>query len=333
VLIGTAILLATHLLLVDVAMIGPLVAAWYDWRGRRMNQPAIVDLGRRLAWCAVAALVGGSVLGGVLLAGRYLFDERYFRAVAAIPTGRLWFAAVELLFSLVCLLVYAGTWRTWRKARVVHMLVAAAGATNLMMHFPALFAVISIVGSRPALLGRQLERAEFRRLLVDPEVLSRVVHVWLAAAAVTGLAVVWLALRQRSSRNCGEEQLSEELRESAIKGGARLALGATMLQFPVGLWVAFAMPEVAREPLLGGDPAASFLFLGSIGLAMVLVNVLSALVLSSDKTRQTRRATTVVVVLVFLMVTMRLRLAELSTPQPGKGAEAAEAMGQGLRRS
>lgn len=86
----TAVLLTAHLLLVNVAMVGPLVAVWCDWRARRESQPVIAELGRRLAWIAVSGLVLGGLLGGVLLAIRYAADERYFRALAVVPRDRLW---------------------------------------------------------------------------------------------------------------------------------------------------------------------------------------------------------------------------------------------------
>ncbi len=70
-----ALLLSVHLLLVDVAMIGPLASAWFDWRGTRQNDPALVAFGRKLALASLAALVAGSLLGGLLLALRYHGDR------------------------------------------------------------------------------------------------------------------------------------------------------------------------------------------------------------------------------------------------------------------
>jgi hypothetical protein len=317
--IGTAFLLALHLVLVDVAMIGPLAAAWYDWRGAKRGEPALRELGRLLLLLSLVTLVLGIAFGGLLLAGRYFTDPRYMNAAWSVPRDRLWFSLAELVFSLLCLTICLLLWRRWQRGRLFHRLLAMAAATNLMMHFPALFAVISLISTRPGLMGRVLERAEFRRLLIDGQVLSRVVHVWLAAAAVTGLVVVWLALRTLpdGGEAAGSDPATgDSLRLRTLRSGGRLAMTATMLQFPVGIWVALAMPETAREPLLGGDAIASLLFLGSLTLAMVQLHLLSALVLTQPTAQQARRATAVLLLLVLLMVGTRLRVATRVSPAP-----------------
>jgi len=311
-------------LLVDVAMIGPLLAVWCDWRARRESQPALAELGRRLAWIAVLALVVGGLLGGILLALRYAFDARYFRALAVVPRDRLWFAGAEWLFALVCLVLYAAIWRRWQRARLAHGLVAIAAATNLLIHFPMLFVAVSVIRARPGLLEQPLTRDEYRRLLVDPEVLARVFHLWLAAAAVTGVVAVWLALDNRVfARDGKDEQLT--LQDRFIKLGGRIAMTAVMLQFPVGLWVAFVMPERARRALLGGDASATLLLLGAVGLAMLLMNLLSALILGERKREMTRRSTVVLIVLMLLMVGVRLRSSEPAVLPAAKQASVSQA--------
>lgn len=298
-----AVLLTAHLLLVDVAMAGPLVSVWLEWRaGRRAEQPSDA-LARRLAVLSLWALAGGSILGGVLLGIRYLADDRaYFVAVAAIPQDRIWFSLAELLFSFVCLGAYVALWTRWRGRRVLHRLLALGGASNLLIHFPTLFAVIAVVSARPEFSGEALDRAGYRRLLIDGEVLSRVTHVWLAAAAVTGIVVVALAMRT------SEATLPNPARERHLKGGARLALAATLLQFPVGVWVVLEMSEAAREPLMGGDWLATGLFLIALLFSVQLLHLLSAIALGDTEARQVRRSVAVMTVLVLLMVGTRLRL-------------------------
>ena len=322
----STVLLAAHLMLIDVAMIGPLASAWFDWRSARNGDAQLGELARRLAVAAIVALLAGGVLGGLLLLLRYLTGERYFRALEAIPVDRLWFAGAEFLFGVVCLAVYAGLWRRWRRGRLWHRLLAVAGATNLMLHFPALFTVISLVSTRPGLAASDLNRAEFRRLLVDGEVISRVVHVWLAAIVVTGLVVVWLAVRGGASVRPVEssDTPSTDAQPAGarlVPTGARLALAGTLLQFPVGIWVALAIPETERDGLLGGDTAATLLFLASVLLAMWLMHELSALALAAPSIGQVWRASGVLVALVCLMVGTRVRLESL-TPA-ARRAEAA----------
>ncbi len=310
----TAILLSAHLLLVDVAMAGPLVSAWLDWRANRRGEPAGGALGRQLAWWSIASLVAGSALGGVLLAARWQAADSYLRALAVVPRDRLWFALAELAFSLICLTVYAGLWNRWRKWRVWHRVLAVAGATNLLAHFPALFVIVSVLDARRPLPAEPLDRAAYQRLLIDGEVLSRVVHLWLAAGAVTGMVVVLLALRGKPS--AGEAAA----RDGLVKSGARLTLTTTILQFPVGLWVALAMPAASREALLGSDALAAGLFLASLALAMLVLHVVSPLALGQASWRPAWRSAAVLVALILLMVGTRVRLNRDAVPavlQPG----------------
>ena len=298
-----AILLAAHLLLLDVAMAGPLVSVWIEWRAGRRAEPQSDAMARRLAWLSLWALAVGSVLGGVLLAIRYLTDDRvYFAALGAIPTDRIWFGLAELVFSFGCLGAYVALWNRWRGRRVLHRLLALAGTSNMLIHFPALFATISVVSTRPVLAATSLDRDGYRRLLIDSEVLSRVLHVWLAAAAVTGIVVMALAMR------VSDTAMTLTTRERHLKGGGRLALAATLLQFPAGVWLLLEMPDAARAPLLGSDPLATGLFLVSLLLSVYLLQLLAAVSLGDIEAKQVRRTVATVTVLVLLMVATRLRL-------------------------
>jgi hypothetical protein len=304
------------LLLVDLAMAGPLVCIWLRWRAARLADAAADRVARRLAVMSLAALVAGGLLGGVLLGLRYLADDQaYLSAVAAIPIDRLWFAGAELVFGLVCLGAYVGLWQRWQRRPVWHGLLAAAGSTNLLVHFPALFAIISLVSTRPELAGVELDRAGFRRLLVDGEVLSRVAHVWMAAAAVSGVVVALLALRAPDA--------DEATRSRLVRFGGRLALVATVVQFPVGLWVLSQLPNALLPPLVGSDWIATGLFLTAVLLAVQLLHTLLGLALGDSRAGAVRRSAAVLVVLTLLMVGARLRLderADRRTPWPSTSA-------------
>src|SRR5215213_1093926 len=63
--IAISLLLAAHLLCVNIAAGGPLLAAWLDLRGVRGNAIA-ASAGRSLAGTALAALLGGGLLGFVI---------------------------------------------------------------------------------------------------------------------------------------------------------------------------------------------------------------------------------------------------------------------------
>ncbi len=190
------VLLGVHLLLVDVAMIGPLASVWLDWRSGRTDDATMEQAGLTVARLSSWGLTLGIALGVVLLGARWHMNNgAYLEAVSALPRSRLWFAGFELLFYFACMGAYTGLWRRWRRWRFAHRLLAVAAASNLLMHFPALFVIISVVGQRPELLSHAVDSAEFRRLLIDGEVLSRVVHVWLAATVVTSAVLMALGRR------------------------------------------------------------------------------------------------------------------------------------------
>src|SRR5262245_31453896 len=72
-LLGMSLLLAAHLLCVNVAAGGPLVAAWLDWRGR--GDEAAGRAAKWLAGWSVIGLEAGAVLG--LLIGWLKWDADY----------------------------------------------------------------------------------------------------------------------------------------------------------------------------------------------------------------------------------------------------------------
>jgi hypothetical protein len=303
---AVVVLLAAHLVLVDVAMIGPLFAVCLDWSGRRSNNADTKRAALTMARLASWGLTGGIALGLVLLGIRYWFgDGGYLDAVLALPRSRLWFAGFELLFYFACMGAYTALWHRWRRLRFAHSLVAVAAATNLLVHFPARFVIISVVGSRAELQSALIDSAEFRRLLVDGEVLSRVVHVWLAAVVVTGSILMKLGLRFSSAEaSAGATRL--------IRGGAFVALVAGVLQVPVGFWVTLEMPVTARGPLMGSDIWAMGLFLASVGLALVLLQVLAAVALGDVGRKSVDRSLAVLALLMVLMVATRTRADHLA---------------------
>jgi hypothetical protein len=294
-------LLALHLLLVDLAMAGPLVCVWLRLRETRWAEDSAGALARTLAAVSIAALAGGIALGGLLLAVRWWRDDHaYFEALAVIPAGRLWFALAEIGFFFACMAAYRGLWQRMRRRPIWHAALAIAAALNLLVHFPALFAIVSVVSARANLWGQTLDRAGYWRLLLDGEVLSRVLHVWLAAIAVTGVALMVLAIRLPL----------DAARQRLTTDGAIIALVPTLLQIPAGLWLALEMPEASRRPLIGGDLAASGLFAASILLALQLLHTLAAVALGDHDPKQVRRSVAMMLALVVLMVGTRWRIGQ-----------------------
>ncbi len=242
------------------------------------------------------------MVGGVLLGLRYWLDDRaYLAALAAIPPSRLWFGGAELLFSLAVMVAYRALWDRRARWRYVHPVLALAAGTNLLVHFPALFVIVAVLAERGVAGVAPLDSAEYRRLLVDGEVVARVIHVWLAAAAVTAVAVVALA------RRVADEGDSENRQRIARRAGL-VAASAVILEIPSGLYVAWQMSETAQRMLFGGDPLAAGLLVASIALAFWLLHVLGAVALGDSDPTQFRRAVVLLLLLVLCMVATRMHV-------------------------
>ena len=155
----TTILLALHLLAMNVASAGPLVCVWLHRRGRRGDETAFA-VGRQLAWWSLAVLVAGMALGLVMLAIFWSgVDRAYVDAVGRFPTRAVLNAVYEAIFSVVCLAVYAGTWDRWRDHPWLHGLLAVLATTNLLYHFPPLMVALGALAVRPELVPDLVIRA------------------------------------------------------------------------------------------------------------------------------------------------------------------------------
>src|SRR5690606_30148784 len=130
-------------------------------------------------------------------------------------------------------------------------------ATNLLYHFPALF----FVGQR--LIDRAgeatpLSSSEFRGEMFSGEVPALIMHFTLASVAVAGGYLMHLAFRMRRHGRADDAQ-------QAASWGARGAVGATLLQLPVGVWGLVPCPRPMQNELLGN----SMLGLALFGMAML----------------------------------------------------------------
>ena len=100
----------------------------------------------------------GSILGlTALVLAPHFEAEPYRRALAQIPPSRWWFVAGELVFYFVCMAAYIGPWRRMQRWPRWHAVIAILAGTDLMYHFPPLFAVISTLSMQSEDVGPPLE--------------------------------------------------------------------------------------------------------------------------------------------------------------------------------
>jgi len=308
----SVLLLAVHFVAVDLTMAGPLVCVWLAWREARRDDPLAGRLNRELAWASLWGLVVGIGVGCLELVRLWLTaDHDFWRAVAAVPAGRLWFSLAELVFFAVCMAAYVWLGRRPKRRPRLAATLAILAALDLMAHFPPLFTMLNLLADRPGLAGVRLESPLYRSLLVDPEVAAMTLHVYLAAVAVTATLVM-----SRATRLVGQAAADAQPAglPAVVVGSARAALAATLLQIPLGIAVLLSVPSQLRDAILGEDLWAAVPFGGGILATLALLHTLAAVALGDRDRRQVHRAVILMLATVFLMTAALSRIRQLGRP-------------------
>ncbi|HWC89701.1 MAG TPA: hypothetical protein VG433_08600, partial [Pirellulales bacterium] len=194
-------------------------------------------------------------------------------------------------------------------------ILAVLAATDLAYHFPPLFSMLALLASRPELADVELTSQVNRSLMLDPQIMAMVLHVWLAATAVTGASVMLLVAGRLPTvaqappaaalANSIAAAPAGSAPDAAAQGIARMAagwaLGATVLQLPVGVWVLLTLPDRGQSALLGSDMVATLLFVASLAAVLGLLHHLAAVALGDALRGQVRRAAGLMLAVVLLM--------------------------------
>lgn len=306
--LGLSLLLAAHLLCVNVAAGGPLVAAWLDWRGR--GDEAAGRAAKWLAGWSLAGLLAGAFLG--VLIGWLKWDAEYRSLWTGPLSYKLHWAAIELIFSLVLMI----GWWLWLPGRAgggtaivtVRGLIAILASTNLLYHFPILFSVAARLQDSGQTAGEAIRGAAFRGLMTQGEAPAMAVHVTLASVAVAATMLLGLSLRWRRT---GDEAGAYKV---ALSGG-RWALAASLLQLPVGLWVLATLPTAVQSRLMSGSALGMLLFMASIAAALWLMRELVNVALGDGTRPALIKSMTLMLVTVTLMTAMQQHARE-AAPSP-----------------
>jgi len=323
------LLFAAHLLAVNVASTGPLIAAWLDLREGRGDATA-GRVGRQLVTWSLIGLVVGSLLGVAM--GMAFWDDGYRLATFRLKS-KIYYGVAEIAFSLVLILVQGWCWqRGWgnsRRGRWGRGFLALLASTNLLYHFPLLLVVFARIASGVDSGDTPLTSADFRQRIVDSTVLARSLHFWLASVAVGGAALMAAAARglkpstsplstdhetspsdQRPDEQRLDDQPPSDLDDQRLVAwGARLALVPTLLQMLSGVWLLVQLEPDVQGRILGGDVAASLTFVAGVGGALWLMHRFAGLALGAV-TRRSVLVTLVGLALVVLFMTATLRQIE-----------------------
>ena len=290
--IAQALLLGTHLLAIGVAASGPIICILLSWR-TEIESPAF-KVGRKLAWWSVGGLLVGMILGTLSLF--LLSDQSYWEVLSKVPEGDLWFAGSELLFSLVCLVTYAATWKQLQRRRGWHGLIGLVSVTNLLYHFPPLMIVLGQLTDGSAQLNSDwLDRATLLELMFRQEVVAPWLHFVLATYTIAGGAALWLFSRQQITASESEEP------EGPVRKVAIATLVVSISQLPIGLWLVTTIPQSSRAALMGKSAVASLAFLAAMLVVFLLLGRLIKIALGEFTAEDLRKAALWMVLVVLAM--------------------------------
>jgi len=288
---ATTLLLAVHLLAMNLASAGPLAGAWLRRLSHRDGEThgGLLERGARATfrWSLVGLAIGALVGGAMLLAP----SAGLRAALRRLPADAYWFAGAEILFSAACIF---GCWKLSHRPKLAWLLAVVA-ATNLLYHFPPLMAVLGELAANPAWADAEvLERKALIRLWIRPEVLSLWAHFALASIAVGFTAA--LAICHRAARD-----ETEKVDDRTARRLAGWALGATVLQIPVGIWLLLASDPAAQQAMMGESWLATIGLAGGVWVALGVMQSLATIVWGGSDRRQVDRACILLAITVTLM--------------------------------
>jgi hypothetical protein len=233
-----------------------------------------------------------------LALGWWLWSDGLGAALRRVPS-KIVFGIWELFFSAALMLAH---WIWWRHrpgrglARTLRVLLALLAGTNLLYHFPILFAVATELIHQGDLAPTVIDAAGFRQRLLEGAVLARLLHFTLAALATCGITLMLYATWKADGGSDGAAQQ----RPLEVRGG-RLALLAAVGQIPTGLWLMTRLPPVAQQRLLGGDTPAVALLIAGVVVALWLMHGLATIALGEPTRPLLLRSALLLAAVVVLM--------------------------------
>jgi hypothetical protein len=300
-----------HLLLVNTVLGGTLLAALAGLAGpgRRETQRLVVEVTSWTIALAITFAIAPLLFIQVLL-GRFFYS-------ATILVAWAWLGMLAVL-TVGYYLNYIA------KAR----LRKGKGADGILIVEAVCFVAIAVVQVTVNLLHMQPGRWESVAghawaALSDPAFLPRLLHFVLAAVAMAGALVAFVAVR-RAAKGGDRQALS-----SMARYGVRAALIATLLQLVDGFWLLVALPEDVLRTFMRAGPATMVpLAIGILGGVLVLV-VLAQIADPLATPIKVRRAAELIVGTIALMVVTRhqLRAVYLAPSRAGEQVQVATQWG------
>jgi hypothetical protein len=291
-----------HLLFVNTVLGGSLLAALAGLAGagRREIRTLFVEVNSWAISLAITFAIAPLLFMQVLL-GRFFYT-------ATILVAWAWLGMLGLLM-VGYYLNYVAKFR----------LRAGKGAGAVLIVEAACFVAIAAIQVAVNLLHLQPGRwdkvaDQAWAALSDPTFVPRFLHFVLAAVAMAGALLAWVAVR-RAAKGGKPQALS-----GMARFGVRAALVATLIQLVDGFWLLLALPEDVLKAFMRGGPATMGPLTLGILVGVLLLVVLAQIADPLASPTKVRRVAELIVATVVVMVLTRhlLRTTYLAPVRAGE---------------
>ncbi len=275
-----------HILLVNSVLGGSLLAALAGSTkpGRRETQALFMELN---SWAIALAVTFGiaPLLFVQVVLGRFFYS-------ATILVGWAWFGMLVLL-TIGYYLTYLAKFRL-RAGRRAGFPIALAAVCFLAI--AAIQVSVNLLHMQP---GRWEQVAAVPwRALADPAFIPRYLHFLLAAVAMAGALLAFVAVR-RAGKGAEAAPCA-----AMARFGVRAALVATLLQLMDGFWLLLALPESVLKAFMRSGPLAMVpLAVGVLAGVLLLVVLAQITDPLAQATKVRRVAELIVGAAVFMVIT------------------------------
>jgi hypothetical protein len=285
-----------HLLFVNAVLGGSILAALAGPKsGARETQGFFVAAN---SWAISFAITFGIA---PLLFMQVLFGRFFYTATILVAWA--WFGMLGLLL-VGYYLNYAAKYRLRDGKPVTALLIVEACC---FVAIAAIQVIVNLLHLQPGRWEGVADRAW--SALGDPTFLPRLLHFVLAAVAMSGAILAFVAVRRAAK---GADAATSR---SMAAYGLRAALVTTMLQLADGFWLLFALPEdVLRSFMRGGAATMIPLTLGILA-GVVLLVVLAQISDPVAQAAKVRRAAELIVGAIVVMVISRHQLRDIYLSQ------------------
>jgi hypothetical protein len=265
----SALTFVLHVIPMNIVLGGGILAVVLGWVGKSRSNVLLTRLSRQLA-AVLPVTVAMSITLGVppLLFLQTLYGPLFY--TSSILIAWPWLTVIGLLLvGYYCYYYFA-----LRKGdgHVVPALLVGAAGCLAFVGIAFLYTsnmTLMILPENFVGIHRSWTNG-FLPFVNDAMVLPRYLHFLVAAVAVSGLALMVVGLLQSSETH---------LRSLALQVGGFTFVGATIVQFVVGIWFLLALRRPVLMQFMGQDTIAtaifgSAFFLSVLALAFILVAAL-----------------------------------------------------------